>query len=175
LVIVVVNYVLGVKDMTEKEARRFAVQLHLEGLSKVEIGRRTGKSRQWVHKWVKRYEASPSSEWESEASRRPRAVPSKTDAVTEQAVLDARDALASTKYAQKGAVGIQYELAGRGFSPIPPTSTIDRILKRNGRIPSGRRQASQKKTIPPSTSPRTRWTWSGLVTSRALRGCIAST
>lgn len=163
------------KAMTEIEARKLVVVLHLEGVSKVEIGRRTGKSRQWVHKWVKRYEAGPEDDWSRDISRRPKALPGKTDPETERLVLEARDLLASTKYAQKGAVGIQYELSKRCVGAIPPTSTIDRILKRNGRVEQGPKPASKKKTIPPSISAPTRWTWWARDTSRVPRGFTAST
>lgn len=163
------------KAMTENEARKLAVALHLEGVSKVEIGRRTGKSRQWVHKWVKRYVAGPEDGWSRDISRRPKALPRKTDPETERLVLEARDLLASTKYAQKGAVGIQYELTKRCAGAIPPTSTIDRILKRNGRVEMAPRPASKKKTTPPSISAPTRWTSWARDISRAPRGFTAST
>ena len=97
--------------------------LHLEGLSKVEIGVRTGKSRQWVHKWIKRYEAGPETDWSQDISRRPNTVYGKTNPETERLVLEARDRLARTKYAQIGAVGIQYELSKPGLlAAVPPTS-----------------------------------------------------
>ncbi|MBK9453600.1 MAG: helix-turn-helix domain-containing protein [Bacteroidetes bacterium] len=164
------------KVMTESKLRKLMLVLHLEGLSKVEIGVRTGKSRQWVHKWIKRYEAGPETDWSQDISRRPNTVYGKTNPETERLVLEARDRLARTKYAQIGAVGIQYELSKPGLlAAVPPTSTIDRILKRNGRIPLGQKSTSKKKITHPSISALTRWIWWGRDISRVRHDFTAST
>jgi transposase len=35
--------------------RKQAFKLYLKGISEIDIGFKLKKSRQWVHKWIKRY------------------------------------------------------------------------------------------------------------------------
>ena len=49
-------------------------------------------------------------------------------------VCNVRDKLAKTKYAQIGALPIQWELKKLGLKPIPPIWTINRIIIRNNLV-----------------------------------------
>ena len=47
----------------EEILRQEAVRLHLQGMSPSSISSLLGRTRQWVHKWLKKYEQSQDKEW----------------------------------------------------------------------------------------------------------------
>jgi transposase InsO family protein len=117
---------------TEQE-RIDAVSRYLQGQRASTICRTVGRSRVWLYKWVRRYDpANPA--WAQNRSRRPRrGVRATPDAVV-RLVCEIRQRLATTKYAQKGALAIQWELRRLGVAPVPAAWTINRILKRHGLV-----------------------------------------
>ena len=88
--------------------------------------RRYGISRQTGYKWLKRYLSTGNVEALSDRSRRPRHSPRRTSLEREQRVLAERD---KTGWGAKKI----YHLINEQ-EPAPPVITINRILKRNGRI-----------------------------------------
>ena len=89
--------------------RKQAVELHLNGTSTLDIARKLGKSRQWVHKWVKRYQTIGGDTWYRSISRTPRHIQSKTPKKTEDLVISIRKGFESRIYSQTGALSIMYE------------------------------------------------------------------
>lgn len=114
----------------EEILRKEAVRLHSLGKSINEISDQLNRTRQWVHKWIRRYQKSTSSEWERSQSFAPKHLPNKTDVNLEQLVIKIRKNLSEQIYAQKGAVSILYEFEKVGIKP-PSLSSINRILRRN--------------------------------------------
>lgn len=143
--------------MEETLLRKTAVELMLSGLGAVEIASRTGKSRQWVHKWIKRYQSNPDGDWSASHSRAPLVVANKTPAQVAALVVRSRKKLEGTKYAQTGATSIRYDMQSEGLGPVPQDWTINRILSREGLVRGGGRVSSQKKTTLPLMAGRTRW------------------
>jgi transposase InsO family protein len=84
-----------------------------------------------LYKWLKVYDPSD-PHWARSQSRTPKRSPKKTAQAIVQLVCTIRKRLAKTKYAQKGAVAIQWQLQQLGVCPVPATWTINRILKREG-------------------------------------------
>jgi putative transposase len=156
----------------EIEVWKFALELFLSGESKSEIASKTGKTRQWVHKWIGRYKANPEGNWFESESRAPKSAPLKTAPQLEQDILEVRNRLEGTKYAQIGSVSIQYEFISRGFE-APETWTINRVLKRNGKVKKGKRYLAKKKIIPSCIALSIRWIWLGQDTLKEIVGSIA--
>lgn len=119
------------KDMDE--ARIEAVRRYLSGEGADEVARSLGFKRRWLFKWVKRYQEGNET-WFKEKSKAPHHPPRKTDPDIERLVLEARERLEHTKYAQIGASAIAWELEKLKVSPIPEIWTINRILSRHGKV-----------------------------------------
>ncbi|MDR0368907.1 MAG: helix-turn-helix domain-containing protein [Bacteroidales bacterium] len=117
----------------EEILRKEAVRLHLEGLSISSICEQLNRTRQWVYKWLKKYEESSSKEWYKSGSNSPKHIRTKTKSSLEQTVIEIRLRLSNQIYAQKGAISILYEFERLGIEP-PSISTINRILRRNNLI-----------------------------------------
>ncbi len=121
--------------MVEEEARRRrrAVELASEGWSKAAIGREVGRSRQWVHKWLGRFE----SEGEGglvERSRRPHVIGNRLEEAAVSEVLAVRDLLEADRFASVGPQAIAAEIERRGVVDRDPSlSSIKRILTSGGR------------------------------------------
>ncbi len=126
--------------------RQQAINFYLQGKTKTEISVLLGKSRQWVHKWIKRYETQDSDSWFKSKSTVPMCIKNKTPDKLEDLILTIRKTLNNTNYAQKGALNILYELKRLGVNP-PSISTINRILKRNNLIEKDSFKHSKKKNI----------------------------
>lgn len=127
---------------SEQELRLEAVRRRLAGESPEEIGRSLGRSRQWVAKWMSRYEAGGAG-WAEGCKRGPKQVANRTSAELETQVLAVRERLAANRWAQVGAEAIAWELRKLGVEP-PPRRTSERILARGGatqRRPRRRREA----------------------------------
>ena len=120
--------------MEQEEILRLeAVRLHLQGTCTTSISEQLNRSRQWVHKWLKKYEESQDTGWYKSSSNTPKNIISKTDDSIEQAVIEIRQRLSSNPYAQKGAINILYEFERLEIKP-PSVATINRILRRNNLI-----------------------------------------
>ena len=114
----------------EEILRREAIRLHLQGVSINSICEQTGRSRQWVYKWLKKYEQSSEIQWYKSDSTAPKKITVKTEASMEHNIVEIRRRLSSQAYSQKGAIAILYEFERLGITP-PSVATINRILKRN--------------------------------------------
>jgi putative transposase len=143
--------------------RKQAIELHLKDCSIVDIAQKLGKSRQWVHKWIKRYRSVPGDDWYKSISRTPKETNSKTPKSFEDLVVNIRKSFEGRKYSQTGALSIMYEFERLGVKS-PSIPTINRILKRNKLINKSSVKESKKKNIPTSLHLFNKWTWLGLNT-----------
>jgi len=118
--------------MDAYEKRKQAISRYHSGEKISRIVRSLNKSRQWFYFWLKRYEAfQGKGDWFLGKSKAPNTRPFKTCPDIEQQVVDARESLQQQRYAQTGAIAIQYEMHHQGLNP-PPVWTINRILSRHG-------------------------------------------
>ena len=113
--------------------RKQTVELFIEGFSKSDIADKLGRSRQWIHKWINRYENKNSDDWFLSESTSPKRVHNKIPSPEEELIVEARKTLANRKYSQTGALSIMYEIERLG-KESPSISTINRVLKRNNLI-----------------------------------------
>jgi putative transposase len=117
--------------MDEQQRRTQAISLYLQGKHPNTNCKSLGRSRPWLYKWLKVYDPS-NPHWARSQSRTPQRSPKKTAQAIVQLVCTIRKRLVKTKYAQKGAVAIQWQLEQLGVCPVPAIWTINRILKREG-------------------------------------------
>lgn len=122
--------------------RQEAVRLYIQGLSAAEVAGKVGKTRQWVYKWVHKYEQGEGPAWYVSVSNAPREVVNKTAKEIESTVIEIRNRLTGNPYSQTGAISILYEFERLGLIP-PSIATINRILKRNKLV--GQSQLKQRK------------------------------
>jgi len=99
----------------------------------VEIYRSLKQNRQWFYFWLKRYDPKDAN-WYKDKPKAHKVVHNKTDKELETLVCSIRNKLAKTKYSQRGALSIQWELRKLGLKKIPPIWTINRIIKRNNLV-----------------------------------------
>jgi len=119
--------------MKEYQQRQEAVKRYLQGEKVATIARSVGKSRKWVHHWIKRYKSSPDAvNWFEDESKAPKKVNTTLEAETERQILLIRNDLAKEKMAQIGAISIQYECERRGIKPPPAVWTINRVIAKHG-------------------------------------------
>ncbi len=116
---------------SEIDRRREAVRLVREGVSKAAAGRRVGRTRQWVDKWLRRYSEHGDAGLEDQ-SRAPKTQPSKTSPGTVAKILTTRSVLESQPEASIGGLSILAQLERDGWSDIPAVATIERILTEAG-------------------------------------------
>ncbi len=119
--------------MEEQQRRIHAIKRFLQGEKISAICKALERSRRWFYYWLRRYDPS-SPVWAQNRCRAPKRVPRKTPEVVERLVCEIRKRLAATKYAQKGALAIQWQLRQLGIQPLPTIWTINRILKRQGLV-----------------------------------------
>lgn len=125
----------------DENLRREAVNMYLQQVSIKEISSHLGKTRQWVHKWIRVYQKSRDPDWFRSKSTAPKTHPGKTSHRIEELVISIRKRMQDNIYAQKGAISILYEFERLGIVP-PSISTINRILNRNNLI----KQSNVKRT-----------------------------
>src|SRR5918992_6383288 len=130
----------------EVRPHREAARRRLAGESPELIARDLGRTRQWVAKWVARYDPHDPG-WADGRSRAPRRVARRTDEQVEAQVLEVRKRLESNPWAQVGAPAIAWELEKLG-AVAPPERTIERILARAGATKRRRRERRQAKGTP---------------------------
>ncbi|MEE9298874.1 MAG: helix-turn-helix domain-containing protein [Acidimicrobiia bacterium] len=157
---------------SEYEHRLRAVELVGAGVSKAETARRVNRSREWVHKWLRRFEA------DGEAGLRDRSrAPKRHDqamphSVTSR-VLEIRADLEDDPVANVGALSILATMERRGSDPLPSISTIERILRRAGKtrhVDSAAR-SDIKLPLPAVTTPGV-WQQADWIQDRYLKGGI---
>lgn len=124
--------------------RQQAVRWYQDGVGVDEICRRLSRSRPWFYKWLQRFQ-SGEPRWFCDRPRSPRRVANKTAPERESEVIRVRRHLEKTRYAQTGALAIQWEMQKRGWDPLP-TWTINRILQRHQLV-------RHKKTSPGNGRP----------------------
>lgn len=135
----------------EERRRREAVARRLGGESAHEVARSMGRSRQWVARWVRRYEPTD-PDWARERSRVARTVANRTPAALAAQVLEVRRRLVANPWAQIGAEAIAWELEKLGIG-APTTRTIERILSRSGAAVRPRRERPPAKGVPYPAPP----------------------
>lgn len=119
--------------MSEHQLRQVAIQRYLQGEKIAAISRSLGKSRKWLHHWIKRFtENSDMENWFADKSSAPRKAHKKLPEDIEQAILLIRKDLMSQKMAQIGAISILYECERRGIKPPPEIWTINRVISKHG-------------------------------------------
>jgi transposase len=132
----------------EVSSRKEAMNRWLQGEKPEEIAQNLGKTKQWVYKWIKRFENSQNADWFNSQSTAPKNFKSKIHAEQEKMILQIRENLTNQKYAQIGALSIQYEYYQKGLKP-PPIWTINRVLSRNGVVRIAKEKTSKNIPYPP--------------------------
>lgn len=134
--------------MDEKhEVRIEAVRRFLGGEKPAaKIYRSLNRNRQWFYFWLRRYDPND-DDWYKDRLRRNRVVHNKIDKELEDLVCTMRSRLAGTKYAQIGALAIQWELKKLGLEPLP-TWTINRIIGRNHLVRKPKAYEKRNKLYP---------------------------
>jgi hypothetical protein len=140
----------------EEIVRKQAVELHLKRIPVNIIADTLGKTRQWVHKWLKRYKTG-SDVWYRSQSNAPKKPISRIPEDVERTIVSIRENLKEQKYAQKGALNILYEFKRLNITP-PSMSTINRVIKRNGLLGKGTKREAKKKNILITSLMFSRWT-----------------
>ena len=114
-----------VRRMSEKE--RFVEEAGQPGVKMSRLCKAFGISRKTGYKYLRQFKQS-GKKGLHEASRQPRLSPNKTSANIEQIILGMRD-----RHPQWGGVKIEHLLKQQGVL-VPCPKTINRILKKHGRI-----------------------------------------
>ncbi len=84
--------------MKEYQQRQEAVKRYLQGEKVATIARSVGKSRKWVHHWIRRYKSSPDAvNWFEDESKAPKKVNTTLEAETERQILLIRNDLAKNR------------------------------------------------------------------------------
>jgi len=131
--------------MDQTKIRQNAVRRYLAGESVTTICQDLGVSRKWFYKWYNRHQAGAEN-WYEDQSKAPKRCPHKINSAVEKLVLNIRDNLENTKYAQIGAMAIAWQIQKLGGTP-PPLWSINRILKRNDRIKQKTERAKNKSNV----------------------------
>ena len=115
------------KEKTVVEQRKDMVEEILAGEKSIaEISRKYGVSRQTAYKWLERHQLGETME---DQSRKPIGMPQKTDECMERLVLKAREVHPSW-----GPRKLKRYLENQGYAVVPAASTVQAILKRNGKV-----------------------------------------
>lgn len=117
---------------TEYERRLHAVKLVRAGETVVAAAKSVGRTEQWLHKWLRRYEADGEAGLR-DRSRAPQRTPPATPREIVDKVLEVRFELERSEHQGIGSEAIRYELELQGVEPLPSLSTIERVLRRAGR------------------------------------------
>jgi putative transposase len=117
--------------MEEKYAIRIkAIQRYLAGeRPTAKIYQSLKRNKQWFYFWLKRYNSNH-EHWYKDRPRCNKIIRNRTDAKAERFVCTIRAKLAATKYAQIGALAIQWEMQKLRVQPLP-VWTINRIIRRH--------------------------------------------
>ena len=120
------------------EHRYRAVLQVLDGVSKSQVARECGASRQSVHSWVTRYEALGLPGL-ADRSRRPLTSPTEVSPTVVAMVCELRRV-----YPRWGAQRITHELTLRGVDAPPSRSSVYRILIRHGLVAAQQQNHKRK-------------------------------
>jgi len=148
-----------------------AVERYRRGEAPSEICASLGRSARWLYKWIERAEAGAENWW-TEKPRRPQRVANRSEPAVEQLVVEIRDRLERDRQFS-GAHSIAWELE-ETLRETPSIATINRILKRNGRVStaSRRRPAKGKRYPAPLVERAGSVHQSDFVGPRYLRGPV---
>jgi hypothetical protein len=113
----------------EEQLRIKAIKRYLTGKAPYGIYKDLNRSKVWFFKWLKRYHQG-THQWYKELSRAPQSSPRALDPSMENIIVQIRRHLEATRYAQRGAGAIAWELTKFDITP-PPVWTINRVLKRH--------------------------------------------
>jgi putative transposase len=164
---------MGDELVSELDRRRELIRLvKVEGLTKAEAGRRLGRSRQWVHKWLGRYNGEGDAGL-ADRSRAPQRRPTETSADVVAKVLTVRDQLEAHPYANIGGLAILAVLEQQRYRPLPSLRTIERILTRAGKSRlrrPGTRSSKNTLPLPDVTGRPGIWQQADWVQNRFLTG-----
>lgn len=123
---------------SEFELRRVAVEaVKGKKMSVVAAASSVGRSEQWLHKWLRRFEAD-GVEGLADRSRAPKTRPTAIGEEVAARILEVRRTLEKSEFAGVGAEAILYELELEGFEPRPSKATVERVLARAGVAQKGR-------------------------------------
>ncbi len=152
--------------------RKFAVERFQKGESPSAICASIGKSRFWLYKWVKRFDAND-PDWSKDHSKRPISSPKRTPVEIEEIIKMIRLNLYNNDLFC-GAQAIRWELEDMGIQPLPSERTINRILARNDLIYKRKKRYKPKGTPYPKlpTERPNQTHQADLVGPRFLRGPI---
>jgi transposase InsO family protein len=131
--------------MDQATRRQEAVRRYLEGDSVTVICRDLKTSRKWFYKWYNRYQTG-ATDWYHDQSKAPKHQPQQIDQEVERLIVKVREQLEQTKFAQIGATAIAWHIRKLGGTP-PPIWAINRILKRNDKIRSKKKERRQKSNV----------------------------
>lgn len=131
------------KNQSEYDVRRQAIQMHEEGRGFIDILKAVHRSKGWLSKWLGRYREHGSKGLQ-DRSRAPKRIRRQTPKALVQRVLAIRDELEKhggrrTAFSGIGPESIQWELAQRRCQRIPSLATIGRILLRHRATKKGRK------------------------------------
>lgn len=158
---------------SERKRRRRAVKMVTDwGQRPSDVAEELGRSRQWVHKWLRRFGEEGEAGLE-DRSRAPRRPPKGIEEATVAEVLRIRGELESDPVASVGAVSIQAAMEREGWEPIPSVASIQRILHQAGKTRHYRRhqRSGVKLPLPEVTKPGV-WQQTDWVQDRWLEGGI---
>jgi len=115
--------------------RHQAIKLKLAGRSVKYICQALGRSREWFHRWWRRYQAMGVTGLYDQT--RANHQPSRISPELERTILNIRRRLESqqhpqTRYSLIGASAILAELEALDIRPLPCERTIERVMERNG-------------------------------------------
>ncbi len=131
--------------MDSIRTRQEAVRRYLMGERITTICHDLQVNRKWFYKWYNRYQTG-ADDWYQDQSKAPQNHPKKVHEEIERLVLKVRDELEQTKYAQIGAVAIAWHIQRLDGTP-PPLWTINRILKRGGKIKAKTKRKKNKSNV----------------------------
>lgn len=112
----------------------------------VSIYRSLKQNRQWFYFWLSRYKPN-NDKWYKDKPKVNKVIHNKISKKLETLVCNIRKKLTKTKYAQIGALPIQWELKKLGVKAIP-IWTINRIIKRNELVKKSKTYEKRNKIYP---------------------------
>jgi IS30 family transposase len=144
--------------MNKIALRMEAVHLYLDGESKASIGRQLGKSRDWVSKWISRYDPDdPEGSLQDRSSAPKKPYRKWSDEVIQKAIQSRKLRMEACepgyKYRLVGAEAIHYELKALGIIPTPPPRTIHHWLKQADLVEKKEPRLDDKKSSKPYPQP----------------------
>jgi putative transposase len=158
---------------SELERRRRAVELVVDaGQRPCDVAEELGRSREWVHKWLRRFREEGAAGL-MDRPRAPKRPPNGIGEATVAEVLRIRKELEDDVVASVGAMSILATMEREGWEPIPSVASIERILHQAGKTrPYRRHQRSGARLPLPEEIKPGAWQQIDWVQDRWLQGGI---